>query len=129
MLLWLVKHSRTDIANSVHELLKVLDSASNVSYKEMLRSIKFILDTKLYRICMCPTYSRDLSWELLFFTDSDYAGDPDSRRSVSGYIIFIRGVPVAWKSKAQRSVTLSSSKAEWIVLSEAVKDIIFIFSR
>ena len=36
MLLWLVKHSRPDIANSVGKLTKVLDSPSKVSYKEML---------------------------------------------------------------------------------------------
>ncbi len=35
-------------------------------------------------------------------------------------------MPVAWRYKAQRSVALSSSEAEWVALSEAVKDIIFI---
>ena len=33
---------------------------------------------------------------------------------------------MCWKSKAQRSVTLSSTEAEWIALSEAVKEIIFV---
>ena len=44
------------------------------------------------------------------FSDSDYAGDPDSCRSASGYILFVKGVPIAWKLKAQRSVTLSAAK-------------------
>ena len=54
MLLWLVKHSRQDIASSVYELTKVLDSTSNVSYKEMLQAIKFVLDTKHFGLCMWP---------------------------------------------------------------------------
>mgnify|MGYP000574595511 CR=1 FL=1 len=89
MLLWLVKHSRPDIANSVCKLTKVLDCPSKASYKEMLRSIKFVLDTKHFGLHMWPFLGKDLPWELLCFTDFDYSGDPDSKRSVSGYIIFI----------------------------------------
>jgi hypothetical protein len=62
------------------------------------------------------------------FTDSDYAGDPVSQRSVTGYIIYMHGVPICWKSSLQKSVTLSSCEAEWVALSEAVKDIIFIIN-
>ena len=60
------------------------------------------------------------------YTDSDWAGDKDTRISVSGYVIFLLGVPVSWKSKGQRSVTLSSSEAELVALSEAAKEIKFI---
>ena len=62
---------------------------------------------------------------MVCFLDSGYAGDPDSHRSVSGYILCIMGVPVVWRSKAQKTVTLSSSEAEWIALSEAVKEVRF----
>jgi len=65
-------------------------------------------------------------WDLECFSDSDYAGDPDSRRSVSGFILYVRGVPISWRSKGQRSVTLSSTEAEWVALSEAVKEIMFV---
>ena len=47
-------------------------------------------------------------------------------RSVSGYIVYVHGVPVVWKSKAQQSVTLSSIEAEWFALSEAVKEVRFL---
>ena len=46
MLLFLVKHSQPDIANCTRKLSKVLDGASEGAYKELMRSIKFILDTK-----------------------------------------------------------------------------------
>ena len=126
ILLWLVKYSRPNIANSMRELTKVLDSPNKVSYKKMLCVMKFVLHTKHFGLCMWPFLEKDLPWELLCFTDSDYAGDLDSRRSVSGYIIFIQGVPVAWRSKSHQSVTISSSEAERIALSKDVKDIIFI---
>ena len=46
MLLYLVKYSRPDIANAVRELSKALDSPSPGAFKEMLRVVKFVLDTK-----------------------------------------------------------------------------------
>ena len=65
-------------------------------------------------------------WRLIAFSDSDYAGDSDTRKSVSGYVIYLCGVPISWRSKAQRSVTLSSTEAEWIALSEVAKEVLFI---
>ena len=126
MLLWLVKHSRPDIANCVRELSKVLDGTTEAAYKEMLRVIKYVLDTKNLGLKIEPTEGRNTPSDLVCFSDSDYAGDPETRCSVYGYVLYIKGVPVAWRSKGQRSVTLSSSEAEWIALSEAVKEIMFI---
>ena len=45
MLLFLIKHSRPDIANCTRELSKVLDGATLSAYKEMLRVIKFVVAT------------------------------------------------------------------------------------
>ena len=126
MLLWLVKHSRPDIANCVRELSKVLDGTTESAYKKMLRVIKYVPDTKNLGLKIKPTEGRNTPWDLVCFSDSDYAGDPETRCSVYGYVLNIKGVPVAWRSKGQRSVTLSSSEAEWIALSEAVKEIMFI---
>ena len=70
--------------------------------------------------------STDDLWDIMVYTDSDYAGDRDTRVSVTGYIMYVRGVPVCWKSKGQRSVTLSSTEAEFVALSEAVKEIKFV---
>lgn len=129
MLLYLVKYSRPDIANPVRELSKVLDSSTKTSFKEMLRIIKYVLDTKDMGLKIEPTQlnkSSDEPWDLVCYSDSDYAGDPDTRRSVSGYILYLKGVPICWSSRAQRSITLSSSEAEWIALSEATKEIMFV---
>lgn len=46
MLLFLVKYSRPDIANAVRELSKVNDGATKAHQKELLRLIKFVVDTK-----------------------------------------------------------------------------------
>ena len=126
MLLYLVKYSRPDIANAVRELCKVLDGCNRAAYKEMLRVIKYVLDTKTLGLKMSPTGTIGDPWTIECFSDSDWATDPETRRSISGYIIYVHGVPICWKSKAQRSVSLSSTEAEWYALSEAVKDVLFL---
>ena len=92
----------------------------------MLRVIKYVLDTRTLGLKLCPTGKQNEPWNITCYTDSDYAGDEVTRRSVSGYVIYVHGVPVQFRSKSQQSVTLSSTEAEWMALSEAVKDILFL---
>jgi hypothetical protein len=54
-------------------------------------------------------------------------GDSEKRISITGFIVYLMNVPVCWRSKAQRGVTHSSSKAEYVAISEAVKEIKFIY--
>ena len=126
MLLYLIKYSRPDLANVVRELSKCMDGASLAAYREMQRVIKFVLDTKLYCLKLQPKHECE-EWDLVSFCDSDWAGDPESRISVTGFIMYLLGVPICWRSKAQKGVTLSSSEAEYVAMSEAVKEIRFIF--
>ena len=46
---------------------------------------------------------------------------------MSGFILFFMNVPILWRSKAQQSITLSSSEAEYVSLSEAAKEIKFVY--
>jgi hypothetical protein len=61
------------------------------------------------------------------FCDSDWDVDSETRISVTGFILYLMNVPVCWRSKLQKGVTLSSSKAEYLVMSEAVKELKFIY--
>jgi hypothetical protein len=111
MLLFLIKYSRPDLANVVQELSKCMDAASHAAYKEMLRVMKFVVDTKQYCLKMQPI-EEGKDWDLVSYCDSHWAGDAETRISVTGFIIFLLGVPICWRSKGQKGVTLSSSKAE-----------------
>jgi hypothetical protein len=126
-LLYLVKHTRPDIANAVRELSKVLDCVNPAAMKELRRVIKYVIDTENYGLKIAPMIKGDKNlFDMEVYCDSDFAGDKETRISVAGYIIYLCGVPISWRSKAMRHVTLSSSEAEYVSLSEAAKEVKFI---
>ena len=127
MLLFLVKHSRPDLANPTRELAKVMDGGTKDHQKELYRVIKYVLDTKKDALHLRPKEAtlNDM-WELKAYSDSDFSGDKDFRRSVTGFIVYLMGVPISWKSKGQKSVSLSSTEAEYVAVSEVCMEIIYI---
>jgi len=126
MLLFMIKHSRPDLANCVRELTKCLDGASERAYKEMLRVIKYLLDTPDKGLKIFPQGFGKSRWLLVLYSDSDWAGDKDDRKSIGGYMLFLNSVLICWRSKSQKVVSLSSSEAEFYACSEAVKEIPFV---
>ena len=56
------------------------------------------------------------------YSDSDWAGDKDSRKSTSGFIFMLIGGPLSWCSKRQATVALSLTEAEYIALTLAAKE-------
>jgi hypothetical protein len=123
MLLYLVKHSLPDISNSVIELSKVADGATEAHFKALLRTVKYSIDTGHLGLLIQPKWNED-GFYLERISDSEYAGDPDTRISVYGYVLYFCGAPIAWKSKAVNSVTLSSNEAEYYATSEIAKEVI-----
>ena len=134
MLLYLVKFSRPDICNAVRELSKVNDGATIAHYKELLRCIKFILDTRNRMLCYdigdvlrIKDFSEfKMRLSLTAFCDSDYAGDTDNRKSVTAYAIYFQKCLVAYKSRSQKTVSLSSTEAEFNAIGEICIEISFI---
>ena len=122
-LLYLTNHSRTDFCNAVRELTKTLDRPAPIHLKEMYRIIRYVLETKRYGL---KFYPKRCSWIIQAFSDSDFAGNRETRGRVCGYFIYFCGIPIAWKSKGMKSVVLSTTDAEYIALSEVVKEIKFI---
>ena len=73
-----------------------------------------------------PKESNNEPWDIVCYRNSNYAGDSVTRRNVSDLVLYVLSMPVSWQSKTQRSITLSISEVEWVVLSEAVKKVMFI---
>ena len=63
---------------------------------------------------------------VLGYTDADYAGDMDKRRSTSGYVFIFTGGAVSWRSRLQNCTSMSTTEAEYIAASEACKEAIWL---
>ena len=93
----------------------------------MLCLTKYVLDMCYFWLKFQPTLQdKNNIWDLYVYFNSDYDRDKDSHLNVGGYVLYIRGVPVSWSSRSQHTIKLFSIEAEWIVASEAVKEVIFI---
>ncbi|KAL5705396.1 hypothetical protein ACHQM5_023705 [Ranunculus cassubicifolius] len=60
------------------------------------------------------------------YVDSDYAGDLDKRRSTTGYVFTLAGGAICWRSILQSTVALSTTEAEYMALTEAIKEAIWL---
>ena len=60
------------------------------------------------------------------YTDSDWAGDSNSRRSIAGYAFIFCGSIIAWSAKKQLTIALSSTEAEYMALTHTGKEAIFL---
>ena len=124
-LLYLTKHRRPDIRNPVRELSKTMDAPAPAHLKEMYKLIRFVLSTKDYGLTF-KLIKSIRKWVLKALSDNDFASDKETRISVFGYIIYICGIPIAWRSKGMKTVVLSTTEAEYMALSKVVKELKFI---
>ncbi|XP_019242470.1 PREDICTED: uncharacterized protein LOC109222582, partial [Nicotiana attenuata] len=102
-------HTRPDICFRVQHLSQFLQSPRvphMAAALHMLRYLKGIFDLGLY-------YSNSSDFTVSAYSDSDWAACPDTRRSVTGFCVFLGDSLISWKSKKQPVVSLSSAEAEY----------------
>lgn len=76
-------------------------------------------------IDLCLVYEGEIE-PLTGFTDSDWAGDRETRRSTSGYVFNLGSGAISWSSKRQSSTALLSCEAEYIGQTQATKEAIWL---
>lgn len=72
------------------------------------------------------TYKKRAEMRIDGFSDADYAGDKESRKSTTGVVVFLGGAPIVWKSRLQRVVALSTTEAELLAGVEVCKEVIWL---
>ncbi|RVX07895.1 Retrovirus-related Pol polyprotein from transposon TNT 1-94 [Vitis vinifera] len=107
--------TRPDIAYIVGMLDRYLSNPSMDHWKKAKRVMRYLQRTKDYML----TYRRSSHLEIVGYSDSDFAGCLDSRRSTSGYIFMLAGGAVSWKSVKQTLIASSTMEAEFIACYEA----------
>ena len=107
--------TRPDIAFIVGMLGRYLSNPGMDHWKAAKRVMRYLQKTKDFML----TYRRSDSLEIIGYSDSDYAGCQDSKRSTSGYIYMLAGGAISWKSAKQTLIASSTMAAEFIACFEA----------
>ena len=113
--------TRPDIAHVVGTVSRFLSNPG----KEHWNAVKWILRYLRGTINMMLCFGDDKP-TMMGYSDSDMAGDIDSRKSTSGYMIKFAGEAVTWQSRLQRCVALSTIEAEFIAITEACKELLWV---
>ncbi|KAL0537452.1 hypothetical protein IC582_026430 [Cucumis melo] len=103
--------TRPDIMYAVSSISRFMKSPTKfhlLAAKRILRYIKGTSDLGML-------YQRRRKLNLVGFSDSDYAGDLNDRKSISGYVFMLGSEAISWSSKKQPIVTLSTTEAELVV--------------
>ena len=66
---------------------------------------------------------------LIDYSDANWRNDVNMRRSMTGYIFYLSGGVISWSSKRQATVALSSTEAEYMVLTQATKEAIYMATK
>ncbi|KAK2427210.1 putative mitochondrial protein [Trifolium repens] len=104
--------TRPDMAYSVCLTARYMERPTEMHVAAVKRILRYLKGTLDHGILYKPKTGDELILE--GWSDSDYAGDYDDRKSTSGYVFTINGVAVSWCSKKQPIVTLSTTEAEFV---------------
>lgn len=114
---------RPDICYPVSYMGRFQQNPADHHWQTLKRIVRYLQGTQ----GLCLEYRREEAAEpLVGFADADWAADTEDRKSVSGYLFKVFGATVSWSSKKQTTVATSSSEAEYVALSAAASEAIWL---
>ena len=113
--------TRPDIAFAVNKACQFMHSPIEQHWGAAKRILRYMRGTMDVGLKIRKTSSSLLS----AFSDADWAGSVDDRRSTSGFVIFYGGNRVSWSARKQATVSRSSTEAEYKSLANATAEIIW----
>ncbi|GFX29516.1 retrovirus-related Pol polyprotein from transposon TNT 1-94 [Trichonephila clavipes] len=111
--------TRPDIMYAVNVLSQFQANPGIKHWNCLLGYLKYTQEYKL-------ELSKVKSLKLRCYSDSDFATNRDDRVSMGGFITFIDETPISWRTFKQKSVSLSTMEAEYVSLTEAAKEFIWL---
>ncbi|UYV77084.1 hypothetical protein LAZ67_14003178 [Cordylochernes scorpioides] len=115
--------TRPDITFALNKVSQKLAAPTKYDWEAVKRIFKYLVGTTEYGIMYQKGHKVGV---LESFSDADFAGDPETRRSTSGVVCKLAGGAISWLSQKQRSVSLSTTEAELVAASNTAKEVIWL---
>eukprot|EP00253_Pinus_taeda_P018195 PITA_18195 len=115
-------HTRPDLSFVFGLIARFIQNPHERYWKAAKRILCYVQGTVQFGI----HYSEEASPLLVGFTDSDWASDPDDRKSTTGYVFTLGSGPITWVCKKQSAISLSSAEVEYCGAIEASKEALWL---
>ena len=86
-----------------------MSGATLLQFKELLNIVQYTLQTKNRGLKFEPDH-QITTWKMVPVTSSHYAGDVETRKSVSGWVIYVMEALISWKYRSKKCTTKSSTE-------------------
>ncbi|XP_042988864.1 uncharacterized mitochondrial protein AtMg00810-like [Carya illinoinensis] len=116
--------TRPDISYAVSILSQFMDRLSEIHMQAAHRVLRYVKGS-IGQGILLPSQS-DL--HIKAYSDSDWAACPETRKSVTGFCVFLGNSLVSWKSKKQATISRSSAEAEYRALAQTSCELIWVIS-
>jgi hypothetical protein len=120
--MWPSIHTRPDLSYSVGILSRYAFNPSEMHCNLLKRILRYVVGTVDFDI----TFSKNAEpgADLTAYSDSDFAGLKNKRHSISEYVMMLINGPISHASRRQATIALSSCEAEYMIMTESVKEAI-----
>ena len=120
-LMYLSVCTRPDITQAVGALARYMAQPTTVHWQAAKGVLRYLSGTANYGIIFGGNKSG-----LQAYSDADYAGDIDTRRSTTGYVYILNGGAISWSSRLQQTVAVSTTEAEYMAAASAIKEALWL---
>ncbi|XP_068316361.1 uncharacterized mitochondrial protein AtMg00810-like [Pyrus communis] len=114
--------TRPDLLYAVNMACQYMTNPTDIHFGLVERMLRHVQGTVKYGI----TYSTSQDTSIIAFSDFDWAANPNTRRSVTGLVLFMGQNPISCQSKKQASVSRSSTEVEYKALARCAYDVVWI---
>jgi len=120
-LMYLMVSTRPDLAAAIGVVSRFLENPGRPHWEAVKRILRYVQHT----LDMGLVFKRQGSLEAVGFTDADFAGCLDTRKSTTGWVFLMGGAAISWSSKRQSSVALSTCEAEYMAAAQAAMEAVW----
>jgi hypothetical protein len=125
-LMYAMLGTRPDIAYAVGNLSRFSSNPGKSHWDQAVHVLGYLSQTRHYCLEFDGSDNDELTSLIIGYSDSDWAGDVDTRRSTGGYVFLMCKAAISWSSKLQTSPALSSTEAEYMAMTRAAQEAIWL---
>lgn len=121
-ILFAAQITRPDIQYAVGAVSRYNNNPGPAHWKAVKRILRYLKGTINFKL----TFRKDGNKFIEGNCDADWGNDIDDRRSTTGYVFTMQGAAISWNSKKQQTVAISSTEAEYMAMSSATQEAIWL---